>query len=248
MRNFEHHEELYSGFAQKHFAKPAVVEFRRHHLRRMLRLTGAGANSRVLSLGSGIGDVELLLARHVGHVLGVDISPRGVAQAQSSAAEQGLGNAAFAVGDFARMTLPPAGFDVVLAVFFLHHVADRLNHEIPESIWRLLKPGGVFYSLDPSHYRLSGFLGKLLVPSLMKKHQTEEEAELKPSAARRGFASVGFTVAQHYYDFTSTPLAGLFPSWRTGYLVSRHIDDLLTRIPGLNLLSSNFELVAKKPL
>ena len=98
---------------------------------------------------------------------------------------------------------------MVLAVFFLHHVADRLDREIPESVGRLLKPGGVFYSLDPSHYRLSGFLGKRLVPSLMRKYQTEEEVELKPSEARRAFARNGFTVVQHYYDFASTPLAGL---------------------------------------
>jgi ubiquinone/menaquinone biosynthesis C-methylase UbiE len=248
MRDFEHHEQLYSGFAQKHFAKSAMVEFRQHHIRRILRLTGAGANSRVLSLGSGIGDVELLLARHVGHVLGVEISPRGVEQARSSAAGQGVGNAEFAAGAFEQMALPPASFDVVVAVFFLHHVVSRLNLGIPESVWRVLKPGGVFYSLDPSHYRLTGFLGRRLVPSLMKKHQTEDEAELKPSEARRAFARMGFTVAQHYYDFASIPMAGLFPSWRTGYLVSRRADDVLTRIPGLNLLSSDFELVAQKPL
>jgi hypothetical protein len=82
----------------------------------------------------------------------------------------------------------------------------------------------------------------------MRKYQTEEEVELKPSEARRAFARNGFSVVQHYYDFASTPLAGLFPSWRTGYLISRRVDDVLTRIPGLNLLSSNFELVAQKPL
>jgi SAM-dependent methyltransferase len=248
MRDLEHHEEIYSGFAQEHFAKPAVVAFRRHLVRRIIRLTQVGPNSRVLSLGSGIGDTELLLAPHAGRVLGLDVSPRGVAQARSSAAGQGIGNAEFVVGACEEAGLPPGSFDVVIAVFFLHHAAAHLESGLPESIFRLLAPGGRFYSLDPSCYRLSGFLGKLLVPSLMKRHQTEDEVQLRPSRTRRAFTRAGFVVTQRYYDFISTPLAGLFPSWKAGYLVSRAADEALVRIPLLNLLSSNFELIARKPL
>jgi len=49
-RELEHHEKLYSGFAQKHFAKPAVRALRAYMVRRILRVTGAGRNSAVLSL------------------------------------------------------------------------------------------------------------------------------------------------------------------------------------------------------
>jgi hypothetical protein len=40
--------------------------------------------------------------------------------------------------------------------------------------------GGVFYSLDPSRHRLSGVVGRLLIPQLMKKYQTEDEREWSP--------------------------------------------------------------------
>ncbi len=247
MRDLQHHQEIYSGFAQKHFAKPAVVAFRRHLVRRIICLTQAGPRSRVLSLGSGIGDLELLLAPHVCHILGVDASPRGVEQARTSAVERHVGNAEFRVGAFEKIVLPEGAFDVVVAVFYLHHVPAHLESGLPESVFRLLRPGGWFYSLDPSYYRLSGFLGKVLIPSLMKKHQTEEEVQLKPTLTARAFIRAGFTVTQHYYDFVSTPLAGLLPSWEAGYLVSRAADEALVRVPLLNLLSSNFELLAQKP-
>jgi hypothetical protein len=44
----------------------------------------------------------------------------------------------------------------------------------------------------------------------------------------------------------STPLAGLFPKWKSGYRGARKIDDVLVKTPGLRAFSSNFEVIAKK--
>ena len=84
-RELAYHEKLYSGFAQQHFAKAAVRELRSHMVRRILELTGAGKTSRVLSLGCGIADTELLLAPHVGEVFGIDLSPAAIRQARADA-------------------------------------------------------------------------------------------------------------------------------------------------------------------
>src|SRR5512142_1763209 len=97
-RELAYHEELYSGFAQAHFARPAVRALRRHMVGRILALTGAGAQSRVLSMGCGIGDTELLLAPHVGEVVGVDLSPAAIRQARADAEKAGIRNARFEEG------------------------------------------------------------------------------------------------------------------------------------------------------
>src|SRR6185437_2127730 len=89
-RELEYHEKLYSGFAQTHFAKPAVRALRAHMVERILSVTGAGRNSRVLSLGCGIGDTELLLAPRVGSVTGVDLSPAAIEQARADARRLGI--------------------------------------------------------------------------------------------------------------------------------------------------------------
>jgi SAM-dependent methyltransferase len=243
----EYYENLYSGFAQQHFAKAAVVAFRKHLVRRILQLTGANRDSRVLSVGSGTGDTELLLAPHVGSVLGIDISRRGVEHAASTAEAQGVTNASFVVSELDDPALTPESFDAVVAVFFMHHLPERIDADLPRRFHRLLRPGGVFYALDPSYYRLSGMLGKILFPALMKKYQTEGEEPLKPDRTWRAFASAGFEVRGSYYDFISTPLAGLLPSWKSGYGASRFLDEVLVRAPGIRLLSSNFEVVARKP-
>ena len=239
-RELEYHEKLYSGFAQGHFARPAVRALRQHMVGRILRMTGAGAHSRVLSLGCGIGDTELLLAPHVAGVLGVDISPAAVRQARADAARLGVANARFE-----EATTAGGAYDLVMAIFFLHHLPDQALAELPARVMGLLAPGGVFYSLDPSSRRLSGVLGKLLVPGLMKRYQTPDERELQPEPTAELFRRAGFDARISMYDFGSSPLAGLLPGWRAGYRAARAVDDCLLRLPPLRRRGSNFELLAR---
>ncbi len=246
-REREYYEKLYSGFAQAHFAKPAVVAFRKHLVNRIVRLTGATRSSVVLSIGSGTGDTELLLAPRVASVLGIDISPRGIEHATHAAQAQRVENARFSLTEIDDPSLRPESFDVVIAVFFLHHAPDRIDETLPSRIFEVLKRGGAFYAVDPSRYRLSGAIGKLLIPSLMRRYQTADEEQLRPVPTGRAFRRAGFDVRASYYDFISTPLAGLLPSWGMGYRAARHVDDILVRTPGLRLLSSNFEILAHKP-
>ena len=84
-RELAYHEKLYAGFAQRHFARPAVRLLRCHMVARILHLTGVGKDSRVLSVGCGIGDTELLLAPYVAEIVGVDLSPAAIRQARADA-------------------------------------------------------------------------------------------------------------------------------------------------------------------
>ena len=243
-RELDYHERLYAGFAQSHFARAAVRALRRHMVDRIVKLIPADRATAVVSLGCGIGDTELLLAAHAGRVVGVDLSPTGVRQARADAARLGVTNAEFREGSFENMRdLPPA--DAVIAIFFLHHLPDAMLAEAPERLQRILKPGGVFYSLDPSAHRLSGKVGHLLIPGMMKRYQTEDERELDPDLTAGLFRRAGFQVSHGMYDFASSPLAGVFPSWRLGYRAARRLDDLILRIPALRRLGSNFEIVAR---
>ena len=237
-RELEYHEKLYSGFAQRHFARPAVRALRRHMVERILTLTGAGTQSRVLSLGCGIGDTELLLAPHVSEVVGIDLSPAAVRQAREDAARLDIRNARFDHDDVGT------GYDVVMAIFFLHHLPDADLAELPHAIRKKLAPGGKFYSLDPSRRRLSGAVGRRLIPGLMKRYQTADERELVPEETAAIFAGAGFRVRAGTYDFGSSPLAGVFPGWAAGYRLARSLDDTLLRNSWIRQRGSNFEIVA----
>jgi SAM-dependent methyltransferase len=236
-RELAYHERLYSGFAQAHFARPAVRALRAHMARRILEATGAGPDSRVLSLGCGIGDTELLLAPRVREIVGVDLSPSAIRQARADAGRLGIRNAHFEEGSSCA-----GPFDAIIAIFFLHHLPDAELAALPAKLAQTLSPGGAFYSLDPSRARLSGVVGRKLIPGLMKKYQTPDERELDGESAAAIFRRARFEVRVGMYDFGSSPLAGLFPGWRFGYRMARRLDDALLRIPALRKRGSNFEL------
>ena len=239
-RELEYHEKLYSGFAQSHFAKPAVRALREHMVGRILSVSGAGGGARVVSLGCGIGDTELLLAPRVAEVVGVDLSPAAIRQARADALRLAIGNARFEEGSAAE-----GRFEVVMAIFFLHHLPDAALAELPRRVRAMLAPGGVFYSLDPSRRRLSGAVGRRLVPRLMKKYQTPDERELDPQATAALFRDAGFETRVEMYDFGSSPLAGLLPGWRAGYRAARRVDDWLLRFGPVRRRGSNFEIIAR---
>lgn len=245
-REQAYYESYYESEGPAHFAKPAVVAFREYLVRRILSLTGAGPHTRVLSIGCGIGDTELLLARHVGHVTGVDLSRQAVAHAQRLAAAQSLRNTEFVAVPWETASFAQAPFDLIIAVFFLHHLSDQELAAFPARLLPLLNSGGKFYALEPSVRRLSGMVGKLFIPHLMKKYQTDDERQLDRQTTADCFQRASFDVTSYWFDFGSTPLAGLFPSWRSGYQLARLADGPLTSLPGLRELSSNFDLVATR--
>ena len=243
-REREYHEKLYSGFAQQHFAKPAVRALREHMVRRIIAKTGITSTSRVLSIGCGIGDTEILLAPHVREIVGIDLSSAAVRQANGDAVHAGVNN--FRAVECTLDEFDDDRFDAVIAIFFLHHLNDEMLTACAARIATLLRDKGSFYSLDPSRYRLSGFVGELLFPATMARYQTEDERQLEPSATKKFFAPPSFSAQTSYYDFVSTPLAGLLPAWRKSYRTARVLDELLIRTPLLKLLSSNFEITAVK--
>jgi cyclopropane fatty-acyl-phospholipid synthase-like methyltransferase len=240
----EYHEKLYAGFAQSHFARPAVRALRRHMAERVLRATGAGPRTRLLSLGCGIGDTELLLAPRVAEVVGVDLSGSAIRQARADAARLGIRNARFE--EAGALDIPPGRYDAAVAIFFLHHLPEDELAAFPGRVRDWLAPGGVFYSLDPSRQRLSGAVGRVLVPRLMARYQSPGERELDAEDTAGLFRRAGFETRVDMYDFGSSPLAGLFPGWGAGYRAARALDNWILRAPPLRRLGSNFEIVARR--
>jgi SAM-dependent methyltransferase len=244
-RERRHHDELYSGFAQTHFQRPAVVAFREYFVRRLIRVTDLPKDARVLSLGCGIGDTERMLAAHTGEVVGIDLSEPGIAQARADATRYNVANVRFEQKLWQEIPPGDGPFDLVMAKFFVHHLSPSERERLPEMLRTWLKPGGVFYALDPNRYRLLGVVGRLLIPAKMKQFQTEDEAPVSAREMRDLFERHGFAAESRIFDYLSVPLAGLFPQWRAVYQLARAADAVLTRIPLLRASGSNVELIAR---
>ena len=104
------------------------------------------AGSRILDVGCGTGWILDYLPADI-HYTGYDLNPKYIESAQ----EQHGDRATFFCADITSESVPQiegGGFDIVLALGFLHHLTDGEATSLCESAHAHLKPGGVFITFD----------------------------------------------------------------------------------------------------
>lgn len=104
---------------------------------------------QLLDVGCGPGTITVWLAKAVspGDVVGTDLQPTQVEQARAVAAERGIANVRFEVGDAYRLPFPDRSFDAILAHAVLMHLREPVR--ALAEMWRVLRPGGIVGLRDP---------------------------------------------------------------------------------------------------
>jgi ubiquinone/menaquinone biosynthesis C-methylase UbiE len=92
---------------------------------RLFREAGIGPAQRVLDLGSGMGDVALLVARLVGPS-GEVVNASSIARAKARVAEAGLRNVSFTQNDVNQI-VSDKPFDAVVGRFILMFLPDPVS-------------------------------------------------------------------------------------------------------------------------
>jgi ubiquinone/menaquinone biosynthesis C-methylase UbiE len=111
--------------------------------RRLFVEAGVGTGMRVLDVGTGAGDVALLVAELVGpsgQVVGIDTDPDILDVARSRVKTSGWTNVTFVSGDI-RIALLDGAFDAIVGRFVLPFVGNRV--EMLRSCAGRLRPGGL---------------------------------------------------------------------------------------------------------
>jgi len=117
---------------------------------RLFREAGIGPGQRVLDLGSGMGDVAILLARLVGpsgEVVGIERDASSIARAKTRVAAAELRNVRFLNTDVNNIVADEY-FDAAVGRFILMFLPDPLS--VLRSVGRLVRPGGVVAFQEPS--------------------------------------------------------------------------------------------------
>jgi SAM-dependent methyltransferase len=119
----------------------------RHHAQYVLqqcrRVAGAGfAPARVLDFGCGVGRVTLALAEHVPLVVGLDIAPAMLAEAQLNAQQRGCANVEWVLSDDA-LSRVAAPFDLIHSCITFQHIDVPRGRILFARLVGLLGEGGV---------------------------------------------------------------------------------------------------------
>jgi SAM-dependent methyltransferase len=116
----------------------------------VFREAGIGTGQRVLDLGSGMGDVSMLIAKLVGpsgEVVGVERDSSSIARARERVAAAGLSNVSFTQSDVNQI-VSDKPFDAAVGRFILMFLPDPTS--VLRSLFQLVRPGGVFAFQEPT--------------------------------------------------------------------------------------------------
>lgn len=181
-------------------------------------LAARRGRARVLEVGCGTGAMARLLQRRYGwEVVPCDLSEEGLRSARRS------GTLRLVRGDTLRLPFGAAGFDALLTLDMLVHLAPGEERQAFDEFARVLKPGGLlilraaaFHALRSRH---SGYVGE---------RQRYSRARLRREAERCGLRILRATYANSlllpvawakfrlWEPLTRAPVAssvGLGPAW-----------------------------------
>jgi SAM-dependent methyltransferase len=119
---------------------------------------------RVLDAACGRGRNILYLMRAGGEVFGVDTNPENIEEVRSMAAREAphLPTDNFRVEKIQDLTFPDDSFDVVICCAVLHFAADEEDFQrMLDQLWRVLKPGGFFFSRLASTIGIEDRVGRV---------------------------------------------------------------------------------------
>lgn len=188
-------------------------------LKSLLRAAGDTQLKRVLSIGCGDGQFELMLAPHAEQITALDISEQAIEIARRNAARANVDNVDFQCLALSELSWE-SQFDAVICLAFLHHVPEEDMPELLRQAFAHLRPGGLFYCQEPNRDGLLRKIGRIVLGKRYDKYHSPDERELVPGQLvgdlrKAGFAGirVGYidvTLIPAYYVLTKGPSAPFY--------------------------------------
>lgn len=233
---------------EEFFGREGFARLVAWNLEALRRLVPIRPDMRLLSVGCGMGDYELILRHEVASVVGFDLSEVAVAEATRLARERGAANVTFRAGSYRDMTWPDATFDGAYAFGVLHHLSAGERAALMGRLARWVRPGGWIYVRDPN---ARGLLRRLAEPFFRRAStlHSPNEASLDPDVIQQELRQAGLVdLRVDHIDVLGGPLPWLVKSnsrllWRAIF----GFDRLWLATPGLRTLSSQFAVAGRVP-
>jgi ubiquinone/menaquinone biosynthesis methyltransferase len=142
--------QMFSKIAPRYDLVTALLSYGqdRRWKKKLVQLADVQPHHTILDLACGTGDITFMLVKMVttGRVVGVDITPGMIEIANGKKQQLEINGIEFEVGDITRLDFHDNTFDRITVGYGVRNVPD-IAYLLSE-IFRMLKPGGRFFSLD----------------------------------------------------------------------------------------------------
>ena len=159
-------------------------------LQRVVELSGAQAHWSALDIATGTGHTALALAPHVASVIGIDLTPQMLAEAERLRLERDATNVTFRTGDVHHLPFTEASFDLITCRLAAHHFSD-IRRALAE-MRRVLRHGGRLV-IDDRSVAEDDFVDGCM-NALDRLHDESHVRQYRPSEWRSMLAEAGFAV------------------------------------------------------
>lgn len=158
---------------------------------RVIAIAGISPGDMVLDVGCGPGSLTRAAQRAAGAhgaAYGIDPAPEMVARAQRNARRAGS-TARFQASGIEALPFPDGMFDLAMGRLMFHHLSDEQKRAGLREIRRVLKPGGMFLTVD-AEIAPHGLVGRLLAHSSAAPMSHISIAEYASMYAEAGYADI----------------------------------------------------------
>jgi demethylmenaquinone methyltransferase/2-methoxy-6-polyprenyl-1,4-benzoquinol methylase len=157
----------------------------------VVRLSGAGAASKVLDVATGTGDQALAFAPTGADVVGIDLSPAMLHIARRKNRHE---NVHFQQGDATNLPFDDATFDICCVSFALHEMPGDVRQRALREMARVTKARGAIIVVDYALPR--GALASAIAYRLVKLYERDNYAEFVRGDLETMLRRAGIAVEQ----------------------------------------------------
>ena len=212
----------------------------------LIKLSKQNKLRKVLSIGCGHGEFELLLSPFAETITAVDLSPDAIKLAKRKQEEKDLKNIEYRCQSFSSIDWDEK-FDAIICLAFLHHVPEQDMKSFLSQAYNHLNSGGFFYSQDPNVNGILRKIGRIILGANYDKYHTSDERELDIDKLIAAFKEVGFdSFLINHLDLSLIPAIYMFPKGYEWLMYLCLWSDKVWSLSPFAKWASGFALISRK--